>query len=165
MFTINATLGIGWASLSFGFFVFIRYLIQPLTYLRPSINKQTHSAISSPYIRTCFTYSDEERWQRLNLLISWIHAFITSVLVLYSFLVYPELYNDFVTHVNLITYLTCSLSFGYFCYDLCDIVSNRRGSDMFEIILHHIVKRRISHENALLNIEIKAISSNSLHLT
>lgn len=112
MFTINATLGIIWAILSFGFFVLIRYLIEPLTYLRPSINKQNNSTISSPCIRTYFTYPNEERWQRLNLLISWVHAFITGVLTLYSFWTYPELYNDFVQYVNCIIYLTCSLSFG-----------------------------------------------------
>ncbi|CAF2335879.1 unnamed protein product [Rotaria sp. Silwood2] len=139
MFTINTTLGISWAILSFGFFLFFRYLIHPLTYVRLSINKQNNSTISSPYIRTWLTYPDEERWQRLNLLISLLHAFITGVLVLYSFYVYPELRHDFVRHVNFVTYLTCSLSFGYFCYDLCDIVSNRRGLDLFEIILHHIV--------------------------
>ncbi|CAF0780246.1 unnamed protein product [Rotaria sp. Silwood1] len=139
MFTINATLGLSWAILSFGFFLFIRYVIHPLTYVRLSNNKQNNSTIPSPYIRTWLTYLDEERWQRLNLLISWLHAFITGVLVLYSFYAYPELRHDFVKHINFVTYLTCSLSFGYFCYDLCDIISNRRGSDLFEIILHHIV--------------------------
>ncbi|CAF0735294.1 unnamed protein product [Rotaria sp. Silwood1] len=139
MFTINATLGLSWAILSFGFFLFIRYVIHPLTYVRLSNNKQNNSTIPSPYIRTWLTYLDEERWQRLNLLISWLHAFITGVLVLYSFYAFPELRHDFVRHINFVTYLTCSLSFGYFCYDLCDIISNRRGSDLFEIILHHIV--------------------------
>ena len=31
---------------------------------------------------------------------------------------------------------------GYFWYDLCDVISNRRGSDLFEIILHHFVVSR-----------------------
>ncbi|CAF0730894.1 unnamed protein product [Rotaria sordida] len=145
MFTINATLGFSWVISSFGFFLCCRYLIDPLTYVRLSVNKSNNHGLSSPYIRTWFTYSDEERWQRLNLLISWLHAFITGLLVLYSFYAYPELQYDFVKHVNFVTYLTCSLSFGildklsYFCYDFCDVISNRRGSNLFEIILHHIV--------------------------
>jgi hypothetical protein len=28
---------------------------------------------------------------------------------------------------------------GYFCYDLCDVISNRRGSDLLELLVHHIV--------------------------
>ena len=28
---------------------------------------------------------------------------------------------------------------GYFCYDFCDVLSNRKGSDLLEIVLHHIV--------------------------
>lgn len=31
------------------------------------------------------------------------------------------------------------LTLGYFCYDFCDVISNRKGSDLFEIVLHHIV--------------------------
>lgn len=112
MFPINLTLGLGSAITSFGFFIFCRYLVDPLTYLRLSTNKQNNQNISSPYFRTWFTYSDQERWQRLNLLISWLHAFITGVLVLYSFWSYPELSQDFVKHVNFITYITCSLSWG-----------------------------------------------------
>lgn len=28
---------------------------------------------------------------------------------------------------------------GYFWYDLCDILSNRSGSDLWEMLLHHIL--------------------------
>lgn len=155
MVTINVTFGLVTATISFAFFLFIRHLIAPLTYFRLYRKQQDNQTISTPTLRTCFTYTDEERWQRLNLLISWLHALITGVLVLYSFLVYRELHQDFVEHVNFVTYVTCSLSFGmlkekhltriflyiegYFWYDLCDVISNRRGSDLYEIVLHHIV--------------------------
>lgn len=112
MVAINITLGLSSAILSFGFFLFIRYLINPLTYFRLFTNKQDTQTISSPHLRTWFTYDNEERWQRLNLLISWIHALITGALVLYSFLAYSGLRHDFVNHVNFVTYITCSLSFG-----------------------------------------------------
>ena len=114
MITINVTLGLTTAILSFGFFLFCRYLISPLTYFRLFTKKEDNQMISSPYVRTCFTYVDEVRWQRLNLLISWIHALITGLLVLYSFLAYSGLRADFVEHVNFVTYVTCSLSLGMF---------------------------------------------------
>ena len=89
--------------------------MDPLTYFRLFITKENQkTSSSSPVLRTWFTYIDEQRWQRLNLLISWLHALITGGLVLYSFLVYPELRADFVEHVNFVTYVTCSFSFGKF---------------------------------------------------
>ncbi|CAF0747741.1 unnamed protein product [Adineta ricciae] len=140
MVTINVTLGLSCTIVSFGFFLLCRYLIRPLTNYRLFINKTDNEKNApSPSFQTWLTDPNEKRWQRLNLLISWLHALITGVLVLYSFLAYPDLRNDFVEHVNLVTYVTCSLSFGYFCYDLCDVISNRKGSDLFEILLHHIV--------------------------
>lgn len=139
MFTINVTFGLSTAAISFLFFLLIRHLIAPLTYFRLCTTKQENQIQPAPYLRTWFSYRDEERWQRLNLLISWLHALITGVLVLYSFLVYQDLRKDFVEHVNFVTYATCSLSFGYFIYDLFDVISNRRGSDLFEILLHHII--------------------------
>jgi hypothetical protein len=115
MMTINVTLGLITAILSFGFFLVCRYLISPLTYFRLSTKKENDKKmISSPYVRTWFTYVDVERWQRLNLFISWIHALITGVLVLYSFLAYSGLRTDFVKHVNFVTYVTCSFSLGMF---------------------------------------------------
>lgn len=112
MVAIDIILGLEAAAFSFGFFLFIRYLIEPLTYFRLYSKKPDNQTKPTPHLRTCFTYVDEERWQRLNLLISWIHALITGVLVLYSFLAYSELRADFVEHVNFVTYVTCALSFG-----------------------------------------------------
>lgn len=114
MVTINVTLGLVTAAISFAFFLFIRQLIVPLTYFRLYAKKQDSQTISKPPLRTWFTYADEERWQRLNLLVSWLHSLITGALVLYSFLIYHELHEDFVDHVNLVTYVTCSLSFGIY---------------------------------------------------
>ena len=115
MIAITRTLGLASSILSFGFFLLCRYLIRPLTFYRlPGTPKDQQSrTVPERYVQTWFTYPDEDRWHRLNLLISWIHALITGILVLYSFWAYaPELNRDFVTHMNLVTYLTCSLSFG-----------------------------------------------------
>ncbi|CAF1187396.1 unnamed protein product [Adineta steineri] len=138
MVAINITLGVSWTVLSFGFFVICRYLVQPLTFIRHS--PKTHRTKSNPYFQTCFTCADDHQWERLNLLISWLHSLITGVAVIYSFWAYsPDIYQDLVNHITLVTYLTCALSYGYFWYDLCDIISNRRGSEMLELLLHHIL--------------------------
>ena len=113
MVTINVTLGLSCTIVSFGFFLLCRYLIRPLTNYRLFTDKTDNEKNApSPSFQTWLTDPNEKRWQRLNLLISWLHALITGVLVLYSFLAYPDLRNDFVEHVNLVTYVTCSLSFG-----------------------------------------------------
>lgn len=115
MVHINGTFGLYSTALSFLFFLLCRYIMDPLTYVRLFITKENHQISSSkPVLRTWFTYIDEQRWQRLNLLISWLHALITGGLVLYSFLVYPGLRADFVEHVNFVTYFTCSFSLGNF---------------------------------------------------
>jgi hypothetical protein len=112
MVTIDVTLGLISAILSFIFFLFCRYLVDPLTYFRLFPNEQDNQTISLPKIQTWLTYVDEERWQRLNALISWFHALLAGGLVIYSFLAYPDLRHDFVAHVNFVTYVTCSASFG-----------------------------------------------------
>lgn len=115
MVQINGNLGLCSAVLSFLFFLLCRYLIEPLTYFRLVNNKETSPITNfSPIIRSWLTHTNEQRWQRLNLLISWLHALITGGLVLYSFLAYPGLRADFVQHINLVTYFTCSFSFGKF---------------------------------------------------
>ena len=113
MITINVTLGLTLSILSFAFFLLVRYLIDPLTYYRLSTQKPGQRTLTSPNVHTWLTCPNEERWERLNLLISWLHAAITGVLVLYSFWAdAPELRRDFVHHLSLVTYLTCSFSFG-----------------------------------------------------
>jgi hypothetical protein len=80
MITINITLGLSWSILSIGFFFFCRYLIRPLVYFRQTTNNK--QSITKPFIRTWLTYTNENQWERLNLLISWLHALITSLLVI-----------------------------------------------------------------------------------
>ncbi|CAF3677318.1 unnamed protein product [Rotaria sordida] len=137
MLRINATLGIVYTILSFGFFVVCRYIVRPLTLIRP-MNKR-NEIIRKKSIRTWFTYSNEQEWKRSNLLISLLHSLITSILVCFSFWIYlPSIY-DFVNHLSLVTYVTCSFSFRYFWYDLFDIISNKQESQFWELILHHIL--------------------------
>jgi hypothetical protein len=111
MMEINITLGLWWTVVSFGFFVLCRYIVRPLTFIRPKLkNNQT---ITRSYIQTWFTCSTVEQWERLNLLVSWLHSSITGLLVIYSFWAYaPDIYRDLVNHLSLVTYLTCALSYG-----------------------------------------------------
>ncbi|CAF1558477.1 unnamed protein product [Adineta ricciae] len=139
MVAISATLGVCWTLLSFAFFVLCRYLILPISLLRPA-STRTKRTDSKSYVHTFLTCPNDQQWERVNLLVSWIHSFITGVLVIYSFWAYaPHMFNDLVTHVTLVTYLTCALSYGYFWYDFCDVLSNRRGSEMMELLFHHVL--------------------------
>lgn len=154
MVNISVKLGLICSILSFGFFLLCRYLIRPLLTIRQI--PQAQFKHSRPYLRTCLTYSDAQQWERLNLLISWLHSLLTGLSVIYSFWAYaPDIYQDLVGHLTYFTYLTCAFSYGkfierltrkrksfvlgYFWYDLCDVISNRRGSDLWEMLLHHIL--------------------------
>jgi hypothetical protein len=113
MVTINVTLGICCLVLSFGFFVLCRYLVRPLTFIR--LTTKNNQRISKPLVRTWFTYSNIDQWERLNLLISWLHSLITGLSAIYCFWTYsPDIYRDLVKHLSFVTYLTCSLSCGMF---------------------------------------------------
>lgn len=113
MVAITVTLGLCWSILSFGFFVICRYFARPLAVITP-ITKNNEKVYES-YIQTPFTYSNAEQWERLNLLISWLHSLITGLSTIYCFWMYsPYMYRDMVNHISLVTYLTCSLSYGMF---------------------------------------------------
>lgn len=113
MVKISIQLGLICSILSFGFFLLCRYFIRPLLPIRQISKGQIKS--SRPYFRTSLTYSNAQQWERLNLLISWLHSFLTGLAVIYSFWAYaPEIYQDFVNHVTYFTYLTCAFSYGKF---------------------------------------------------
>lgn len=113
MVNIDIKLGLICSIISFGFFLLCRYLIRPLLTIR-FIPKE-HPKIYQSYLRTPLTYSNAQQWERLNLLISWLHSFITGIAVIYSFWTYaPDIYQDFVNHLTYLTYLTCAFSYGKF---------------------------------------------------
>ncbi|CAM4812841.1 unnamed protein product [Rotaria magnacalcarata] len=142
---INLLSGIICATWSFVFFIICQHLIRPLTEIchphnnSDNIEKRKMKMVqNSPYIRTWFTDANAERWMRKNTLISFFHAFITGILGFYSCWIYsPDIHRDYVNHITWFTYLTCSFSFGYFCYDTIDIISNQRGSELWELMVHH----------------------------
>ncbi|CAF0784490.1 unnamed protein product [Adineta ricciae] len=94
----------------------------------------------SPLVRTCFTDPNVERCKRTNIWMSFLHALITGTLAIYSLWIYsPDIHNDYIGHITWLTYLIGCFSFGYFCYDSMDIISNRRGADMWQMVLHHVI--------------------------
>ncbi|KAL5016733.1 hypothetical protein ScPMuIL_006322 [Solemya velum] len=80
----------------------------------------------------------DEPWRWRNLLISWIHAFICSVWNIGCFVLYPELLDDLVEHINYFTYLLIPFSTGYFVYDFMDLICCGRMLKNWEVTLHHI---------------------------
>jgi hypothetical protein len=111
MMTIDVKLGISWTILSFGMFLVCRHFARLLAALR--LTNKNKDNVPKPYIRTWFTYSNDEQWERVNLIISCLHSVIMSISVIYSYWVYsPGIYRDLVNHLTYVTYLTCCTSFG-----------------------------------------------------
>ncbi|KAL4224010.1 TLC domain-containing protein 1 [Mactra antiquata] len=79
---------------------------------------------------------DEWRWN--NLVISWVHAAICGTWDILCFVVYPELMDDLVHHINYFTYLMVAFSTGYFVYDFLDLAFNGKLVSNWEVTLHHI---------------------------
>ena len=73
-----------------------------------------------------------------NLVISWIHGFITGVWSLLAFIIYPQILDDPIAFNNPFTYAMTAVSTGYFIYDFIDNIRNRSVKSKLEILLHHI---------------------------
>ncbi|CAL1544590.1 unnamed protein product [Lymnaea stagnalis] len=84
------------------------------------------------------TSLNEEEWSWRNLYVSWIHSCLCAMWVLMCILMYPELFNDPVYHINYVTYFCTCFGTGYFLYDFLDIVCNKKISLRWEIVIHHI---------------------------
>ncbi len=72
-----------------------------------------------------------------NLVISWIHGFITGVWALLAFIMYPGILEDPIVFNNPFTYTMTAVSTGYFVYDFIDNIRNRSIRSKLEILLHH----------------------------
>lgn len=84
-------------------------------------------------------------WYRFNnLLISFAHSIISSVLALYSVFIYPKLCWDFVYEFHTYPFLLVSFSGGYFVADTWVNLERRKAfgrtwKDSAEIIVHHVL--------------------------
>jgi len=77
-------------------------------------------------------------WLRQNTLISFIHAFICSILIIISVLRAPEIFQDPLSHSNHFNYISIAFTIGYFLYDFNDCIQNST-SPIFAILIHHII--------------------------
>ncbi|XP_060064750.1 TLC domain-containing protein 2-like [Ylistrum balloti] len=51
---------------------------------------------------------------------------------------YPELFDDLVIHINYFTFLMIPFSTGYFLYDSIDMLINKKLRQNWEVTIHHI---------------------------
>ena len=77
-------------------------------------------------------------WLQRNTLLSFIHALVSSVLLIIAVLRAPEMFDDPLSHSNHFNYALIGLSVGYFIYDLVDCLRNSTTS-MPAILAHHVV--------------------------
>ncbi|KAH3887339.1 TLC domain-containing protein 2-like [Dreissena polymorpha] len=80
----------------------------------------------------------EESWRWNNLLISWIHGAIVGTWDILCLVLYPEMFDDLLHHINYFTYLMVAFSTGYFVYDFLDLLIKRQLFSCWEVTLHHI---------------------------
>jgi hypothetical protein len=81
----------------------------------------------------------QTNWLRENTLLSFIHASITSILVIIGILRAPEMLEDPLSHSNHFNYALIAFSTGYFIYDLLDIIQNSTASSIKGIVAHHLM--------------------------
>lgn len=77
-------------------------------------------------------------WLKENILLSFIHALICSILILVGIQRAPEIFQDPLSHSNHFNYALIAFSIGYFCYDFLDCLRNSNTS-VLAILAHHII--------------------------
>ena len=76
-------------------------------------------------------------WLQHNTSISFIHSFISSVLIIIGVLRAPEMLDDPLSHINLFNYGLLAFSLGYFLWDFYECLMNS-DSSVFPILFHHL---------------------------
>ncbi|XP_022343460.2 TLC domain-containing protein 2-like [Crassostrea virginica] len=97
------------------------------------LNISLSKAITPPKSAT----HDPWRWR--NLCVSWIHAILCGCWDLVCFIVYPEMLDDLVAHINYFTYMLVAFSTGYFLYDAFDMYINNRLLHDWGVTVHHFI--------------------------
>ncbi|CAG8570777.1 9022_t:CDS:2 [Ambispora leptoticha] len=98
------------------------------------------SSLSTKSLTNFYNDLDERRkaiWN--NTLVSYVHAFVCSVLAPICFYLYPEAWDNLI-YINIPIFASqIALSTGYFLYDLFDFVSKKIFMDTIGIWIHHIM--------------------------
>ncbi|KAL4224011.1 TLC domain-containing protein 1 [Mactra antiquata] len=80
-----------------------------------------------------------DTWRWRNTFVSWIHADIIGVWVLYCLLFRSEVFSaDLILYCDYYIYTVPAISLGYFMYDFLDHVYNGKVISNYEVILHHV---------------------------
>ncbi|XP_041354868.1 TLC domain-containing protein 2-like [Gigantopelta aegis] len=116
------------------------------------------SAVFFKFVKTVLVYvgppksmlKDVQIWN--NISVSCIHAFICSVGVICSFVLYPDEFKDLSLQGNTFIYLTVCMSVGYFIYDTLDILLQKNKSSLFVMLSHHAVVIGLFSHNILLKL-------------
>lgn len=77
-------------------------------------------------------------WLKHNTLLSFIHASLSSLLLILAVVRAPEIFADPLSHSNHFNYGLIAFSIGYFLSDFVDCLHNATSS-IYAILLHHIV--------------------------
>lgn len=84
------------------------------------------------------TENFKSNWMKENTLLSFVHAFISSMLIIIGVLRAPEMFEDPLSHSNHFNYALIAFSIGYFLYDFRDCLYHSTSSKL-GILFHHIL--------------------------
>lgn len=115
----NVQVGDGYAVMFVGFMIFLGISVIIL-FIGPPMNVK----------------GDTFKWR--NTFVSWFHADIISVGVLYCLLYKWEMFNDMIVYCDSDMYYVVAFSLGYFSYDFLDYLVSRKMFSNYEVILHHV---------------------------
>lgn len=78
-------------------------------------------------------------WRIKNVFISWIHSIIASTFVVLNIYYTPELFTDMINVSSKLSYISISVSMGYFLYDAVDILASNKKltTQSHEVLVHH----------------------------
>lgn len=82
--------------------------------------------------------SMKSNWLKENILLSFVHALICSIILLIAVIRAPEFFQDPLSHANHFNYALIAFSIGYFAYDFLDCIRHSSQS-LVGIVIHHIV--------------------------
>ena len=88
--------------------------------------------------KIALNHETSSTWLKRNTLLSFLHAVVSSVLLIIAVVRAPEMFDDPLSHSNHFNYALIGLSVGYFLYDFLDCLRNSTGATP-AILAHHVV--------------------------
>ena len=91
------------------------------------------------FIRRIATKFNTNHWIRHNILLSFVHASMCSILLIVALLRAPEIFDDPLSHSNHFNNALIAFSIGYFLCDLLDCLQNASIFSIWGILIHHLI--------------------------